>query len=183
MPDGEEGHAAEARLAALREGERQLQRAVAMRPRDMMPRVMLLRNLMLQDHGSEGRVPDLALSALAELSPIDADIAFTPQFVPAMQIVLLAVKALWKQGQEAGVPAFISAASERLPSMASDFGHLAERVEAQLTGGAWCEGGASADGLREEMLASHRWLSCIDLQAVDGRHHKSSPGLLSMDAF
>jgi hypothetical protein len=95
----------------------------------------------------------------------------------------LAVKALWKQGQEAGVPAFISAASERLPSMASDFGHLAERVEAQLTGGAWCEGGASADGLREEMLASHRWLSCIDLQAVDGRHHKSSPGLLSMDAF
>jgi len=60
------------------------------RPHDMQPRVMLLRNLMLQDGGREADVPALALRALTRLAESEGDdIVFGPAFVPAMQLVLV----------------------------------------------------------------------------------------------
>lgn len=94
---------------------------------------------------------------------------------PPLPAPQLGLKALYKLGQEAAIPRFLADAAARVPSMASDFDHLADRVVRQLLGG-----GAP---LKAEMLSSHRWLSCIDLQAVDGRHHKGSPGLESVDLF
>lgn len=57
--------------------------------------------------------------------------------------------------------------------MAADFESLAARVESQLHA---CGPAAAA-----ELLASRRWLSCIDLAAVSGRHHSGSPGLGGAD--
>lgn len=164
----------EGRRSALQDGERMLDIAMAMRPKDMAPRVMLLRNLMLQDQGREADVPALALASLRELSALGDDIMFSPAFVPAMQIVLLALKAYHKLGQEARVPAFVNAASQHVPAMSFDFDHLAERVDRTLSS---CSPLARAD-----LLNSHRYLSCVDLQFVNGLHHQGSPGLESEDA-
>lgn len=43
---------------------------------------------------------------------------------------------------------FVAAASELLPALADDFGHLAERVDSQVN--------ACGPDARRELLASHR---------------------------
>jgi hypothetical protein len=83
------------------------------------------------------------------------------------------LKALWKLDQQALVPDLLAAASLQIPSMSGDFAQLAARVESQL-----CHCGPTA---RAELLGSYRYLSCIDLQFVNGRHHSGSPGLESVD--
>lgn len=59
--------------------------------------------------------------------------------------------------------------------MASDFAHLAARVEGQLH--------SCGQQFKEELLNSHRYLSCVDLQNVNGGHHLGSPGLESVDVL
>ncbi|KAI8467517.1 MAG: hypothetical protein J3K34DRAFT_523678 [Monoraphidium minutum] len=163
------------RRAALQEGERLLARAVELRPREALPRIMLLRNLMIQDQGREVEVPGMALDALRELAGggdgggAGGDLTFTPAFVPAMQAMLLALKALYKLDQESLAPELAAAAGRLAPSMARDFESLAARVDGQLCG--------CGPGARAELLGSHRYLSCVDLQFVNGLHHLGSPGL------
>lgn len=162
------------RLAALQDGERLLFRAMRARPHDMQPRVMLLRNLMLQDGGREADVPALALRALTRLAESEGDdIVFGPAFVPAMQLVLLSLKSHWKLNQQSEIPTFLAAAAALVPTMQRDFEQLATRVESQLE----C---CNPEG-RAVLLASHRYLSNIDLQFVNGQHHQGSRGLESVD--
>lgn len=97
-----------------------------------------------------------------------------PLFLPPLQ-TQLSLKALWKQGQEAQVPTFLAAASLQVPCMATDFHHLAQRLQAHL--------GTCPAATRAGLLNSHRYLSCIDLQSVNGQHHQGSPGLESMDVL
>jgi hypothetical protein len=130
---------------------------------------------MIQDRGREADVPGLALAALRVLGPpggaagADDGLVLTPAAVPALQAVLLGLKALWKLGREAEIPGFLEAACGLAPAMAGDFAHLAARVEGQL-------GTCNPEG-RARLLASHLYLSCVDLQFVNGRHHLGSAAL------
>jgi hypothetical protein len=134
---------------------------------------------MLQDSGREADVPGQALAALRALSAAaapsgaaaaaDAGLVLTPAFVPAMQAVLLGLKAYWKLGRQAEIPGFVAAAAGLAPGLASDFRQLAARVEGEL-------GGCNPGG-RARLLSSHLYLSCVDLQFVTGRHHSGSPAL------
>ncbi|GBF98488.1 hypothetical protein Rsub_11698 [Raphidocelis subcapitata] len=172
-PESEEREAA-SRRAGLQDAERLLRRAAALRPHDMGPRVLLARNLMIQDGGREADVPAVALDALRALAASDAGAdPFSPAFVPAMQLMLLALKALWACDAPGEVPALLAAAARHAPALAPDFESLAARVESQL-------GGCAARG-RAALLSNHTFLSCVDLQAVRGRHHAAAAGLESFD--
>lgn len=143
---------------------------------------------MLQGGGRDAEVPGLALRALRRLAaaPGDSDgdgcatvaaaagVAASPELVvPACQLMLLAIKALWRAGRAADVPALVAKAAAALPALAPEFENLAARVAAQL---AACEAGGGA-----ALLASARFASCVDLAGVSGRHHDGSPGLESAD--
>jgi len=102
------------RRCALEDGERFLERAVRARPSDLRARVLLLRNLMRQATGREAEVPGLALQALRDVASAGGDdpastaasaaleacstnLIESPECVPALQLALLALKALHAQ--------------------------------------------------------------------------------------
>lgn len=91
----------------------------------MQPRVMLLRNIMLQNLGRERDVPPLAGRALRDAgAPAAADPA-APEAVSCMQCVLLGVKALHKMGRPEAVGAFVADATRKVPALGPDFDNLA----------------------------------------------------------
>jgi len=85
----------------------------------------------------------------------------------------LSLKSHWKLNQQSEIPTFLAAAAALVPTMQRDFEQLATRVESQLE----C---CNPEG-RAVLLASHRYLSNIDLQFVNGQHHQGSRGLESVD--
>jgi hypothetical protein len=91
----------------------------------MRARVMLLRNIMLQNLGRERDVPGFAVQALREAGAAGPSDPMSPEAMPCLQCTLLGVKALHKMGRPDGVPAFIAAASEAVPSLATEFGAIA----------------------------------------------------------
>lgn len=49
---------------------------------------------LIQDSGREAEVPPLVFDALQQLEPLGDEIAFTPAFVPACQLVLVSRRSL-----------------------------------------------------------------------------------------
>jgi hypothetical protein len=128
-------HGRAGRRCTLEDGERILLRAVAARPTDLRARVLLLRNLMRQAMGREREVPGLALQALREavaadgnaaddanansqnLQACSSDLLEDPSCMPALQLVLLALKALHAQQPPSDV---MEAAAAKAAATAND---------------------------------------------------------------
>jgi hypothetical protein len=201
-------HGRAGRRCTLEDGERILLRAVSARPTDLRARVLLLRNLMRQAMGREREVPGLALQALREavaadgngaaaddtnLQACSSDLLEDPSCMPALQLVLLALKALHAQqppkevleaaakAAAAAAPpndggddnssaattlvdewrarrlrAFVEAAGDVIPGLASEFSQVERRLRRQLHG-------LGDEDARLRALVSREWLSAVDL--------------------
>eukprot|EP00775_Hariotina_reticulata_P008958 gene8958-9134_t len=155
------------------------------RPCDIRARVVLLRNLMRQGLGRERDVPWLALQALHESNLSDCNI-YSSSYIKVLQIVLLGLKALYRLEEESGViptdplhPAltrssFMAAVQAAVPGMKQDLTHMADRLERKLSS-------CNPDSRRLLLSQRNGWMSCVDLQAVSGRHHALAGALAEAD--
>jgi hypothetical protein len=114
---------------------------------------------------SAGPGPRLLVRPVLPLTPSETTTWTAPPPIPPQ----LGVKALWLLGLERRAPELVSAASTAAPQLAGDFDSLAARVARAL-------GGCNPQ-VRSDLMASSAYLSCVDLSAVSGRHHVSSPAL------